>query len=257
VAGRVAGKVALVTGAGTGIGRAVAQRLAEEGADVIVTSRTAAHVEETCELVERAAGRRPLGLELDITRQAEVDDVVGQVRDRFGRLDILSNNAGIDDPDETPVAETTDDVWADTFDVNVTGTFRVCRAAIPILSDGGSVVNMASGNAILPRSNAAAYCASKAALLQLTRSLALELAPRGIRANCVCPGVVDTPLTDLFLERTDDPEATRVEYAKSNPLQRIADPREIANCVLFLASDEASFMTGAPLIVDGGGLAGD
>ena len=147
--------------------------------------------------------------------------------------------------------------WSAFEETNVTGTFRVCRAAIPVLSDGGSVVNVASGNAILPRTNAAAYCASKAALLQLTRSLALELAPRGIRANCVCPGVVDTPLTDLFLERADDPEATRAEYARSNPLQRIAEPREIANCVLFLASDEASFMTGAPLIVDGGGLAGD
>jgi NAD(P)-dependent dehydrogenase (short-subunit alcohol dehydrogenase family) len=257
VSGRVAGKVALVTGAGTGIGRAVAIRLAEEGADVVVTSRSAAHVEETCELAERAAGRRPVGIELDVTRQEHVDEALDQLRDRFGRLDILSNNAGIDDPDETPVAETTDDLWSDTFDVNVTGTFRVCRAAIPLLSDGASVINMASGNAIVPRSNAAAYCASKAALLHLTRSLALELAPRRIRANCVCPGVVDTPLTDLFLARTEDPEATRAEYARSNPLQRIADPREIANCVLFLASDESSFMTGAPLIVDGGGLAGD
>ncbi|HEY1366832.1 MAG TPA: SDR family NAD(P)-dependent oxidoreductase [Gaiellaceae bacterium] len=255
--GRVAGKVALVTGAGTGIGRAVAVRLAEEGADVVVSSRTKSHVEETCALVEQASGRRPLGVGLDVTRQEHVDEAVGVVHERFGRLDILSNNAGIDDPDETPVAETTDAVWGDTFDVNVTGTFRVCRAAVPLLSDGASVVNMASGNAIVPRSNAAAYCASKAALLQLTRSLALELAPRGIRANCVCPGVVDTPLTDLFLARTEDPEATRAEYARSNPLQRIADPREIANCVLFLASDESSFMTGAPLIVDGGGLAGD
>jgi NAD(P)-dependent dehydrogenase (short-subunit alcohol dehydrogenase family) len=255
--GRVAGKVALVTGAGTGIGRAVAIRLAEEGAEVIVTSRTTAHVEETCELVERATGHRPLGLGLDITRQEDVDAAVADVRTRFGRLDILSNNAGIDDPDETPVSETTDAVWLDTFDVNVTGAFRVCRAAIPVMSDGGSLINVASGNAIVPRSNAAAYCASKAALLQLTRSLALELAPRGIRVNCVCPGVVDTPLTDLFLARTEDPEATRVEYAKSNPLKRIGDPREIANCVLFLASDEASFVTGAPLIVDGGGLAGD
>ena len=257
MSGRVAGKVALVTGAGTGIGRAVAVRLAEEGADVVVTSRTASHVEETCELVERAVGRRPLGVELDVTRQAHVDEAVAAVRGRFGRLDVLSNNAGIDDPDETPVAETTDAVWAETFDVNVTGTFRVCRASIPFLSDSGSIVNMASGNAILPRSNAAAYSASKAALLQLTRSLALELAPRGIRANCVCPGVVDTPLTDLFVARTEDPEATRAEYARSNPLGRIADPREIANCVLFLASDESSFVTGATLIVDGGGLAGD
>ncbi len=254
--GRVAGKVALVTGGGTGIGRAVAIRLAEEGAEVVVTSRSKSHVTETCELAERAGGSRPLGFALDVTRQDAVDDAVACVRERFGRIDILSNNAGIDDPDEPPVADTSDAVWNQTFDVNVTGVFRVCRAAIPVLADGGAVVNMGSGNGILPRVNAAAYSASKAALLQLTRSLALELAPRHIRVNCVCPGVVDTPLTDLFLEREDDPAAMRVEYAQSNPLQRIADAREIANCVLFLASDEASFITGTPLIADGGGLAG-
>jgi NAD(P)-dependent dehydrogenase (short-subunit alcohol dehydrogenase family) len=125
------------------------------------------------------------------------------------------------------------------------------------MRDGGSIVNVGSTNSIRPRVNAAAYCASKAALLQLTRSLALELAPRHIRANCVCPGIVDTPLTDLFLNQSEDPDRLRLEYARSNPLQRIADPSEIANCVLFLASDEASFVTGASLVVDGGALAGD
>ena len=138
----------------------------------------------------------------------------------------------------------------------MTGVFKLCRAAIPLLRDGGSIVNVGSTNSILPRANAAAYCASKAALLQLTRSLALELAARHIRANCICPGIVDTPLTDLFLNQSDDPASLREEYAASNPLQRIADPREIANCVLFLASDESSFVTGSALVADGGSLAG-
>jgi len=256
VAGRVAGKVAFVTGAGTGIGRAVALRLAEEGADVVVSSRTLAHANETAALIHRAAGSHPLTLELDQTSKAAIETGLQTAFERLGPIDILSNNAGIDEPTEPTVADTSDEIWDAAFSVNVTGVFKICRAAIPLLHDNGAIVNMGSGNGIVPRPNAAAYSASKAALLHLTRSLALELAPRHIRVNCVCPGVVDTPLTDLFLAREVDPVAMRAEYAKSNPLGRIADPREIANCVLFLASDEASFISGAPLIVDGGGLAG-
>ena len=256
MSGRIEGRVAFVTGAGSGIGRAVALLLAREGADVVVTSRTPSHVAETAAMIEAETSRAPFMLVLDQTDRASIEHALAEASDRFGALDILSNNAGVDDPAETPVSETPDDVWRETFSVNVDGVFRICRAAVPLLRDGAAIVNIGSTNSILPRANAAAYCASKAALLQLTRSLALELAPRRIRANCVCPGLVDTPLTDLFLNQSDDPEALRLEYAGSNPLQRIADPLEIANCVLFLASDESSFVTGASLVVDGGALAG-
>jgi NAD(P)-dependent dehydrogenase (short-subunit alcohol dehydrogenase family) len=252
---RVAGKIALVTGAGSGIGRAVAIRLAEEGAGVVVTSRTQVHVDETCALVEAAAGSRPMGFVLDLRDPRSIEEGVRTVADRFGRIDVLSNNAGIDDPAEPAVADTTDAVWEETFAVNVTGVFRLCRAAIPVLADGASIVTVGSTNGVVPRPNAAAYCASKAALLMLTRTVALELAPRRIRANCICPGVADTPLTGLFLDRADDPAALRDEYARSSPLERLADPREIANCVLFLASDEASFVTGTSFVADGGALA--
>jgi NAD(P)-dependent dehydrogenase (short-subunit alcohol dehydrogenase family) len=252
---RVAGKVVLVTGAGSGIGRAVAIRLAEEGAEVIVTSRAQADVDETCRVVEAAVGTRPPGFVLDLRERGSIEEGVQAVAERFGRIDVLSNNAGIDDPDEPAVADTPDAVWEETFAVNVTGVFQLCRAAIPVLADGGSIVTIGSTNGLVPRPNAAAYCASKAALLMLTRTLALELAPRRIRANCICPGVVDTPLTALFLNRADDPDSLREEYARSSPLQRLADAREIANCVLFLASDEASFVTGTPLVVDGGATA--
>lgn len=251
---RVLDKVALVAGAGSGIGRAVAKRLAEEGAYVVVTSRTAAHVEETCALVEAATGTRPPGLVLDLRDRTSIEAGVQDTARRFGRIDILSSNAGVDDADEPPVADTPDAVWDEAFAVNVTGTFQLCRAAIPLLSDGGSIVTVGSANALVPRPNAAAYCASKAALLMLTRTLALELAPRQIRANCVCPGVVDTPLTDVFLARADDPVSLREEYARWSPLQRLAEPAEIANCVLFLASDEASYVTGSSFVVDGGAL---
>jgi len=251
VSRRVAGKVALVTGAGTGIGRAVCVRLAEEGADVVVTSRTAAHVEETRRLAAEAAGRELLGLQLDVGDSDAVDLVVGQVVERFGRIDVLSNNAGIELVHGPSVVETTDDEWERVFRVNVAGTFYACRAAIPHMPEGSSIVNMASINSFVAWENDAPYTATKGAVLQLTRALALELAPRHVRVNAVCPGVIDTPLTDAFLERAEDPDVLRAEYAAASPLNRMGTAREVANCVLFLASDEASFVTGSALVVDG------
>jgi NAD(P)-dependent dehydrogenase (short-subunit alcohol dehydrogenase family) len=251
VSGRVAGKVALVTGAGTGIGRAVCVRLAEEGAEVVVTSQTAAHLEATCRLVAEASGREPLGLQLDVGDSDAVDEVVADVVERLGRIDVLSNNAGIELVHGPSVVETTDEEWERVFRVNVAGTFYACRAAVPHVPDGSSIVNMASINSFVAWENDAAYTATKGAVLQFTRALALELAPRQVRVNAVCPGVIDTPLTNAFLERADDPEALRAEYAATSPLNRMGTAREVANCVLFLASDEASFVTGSALVVDG------
>jgi NAD(P)-dependent dehydrogenase (short-subunit alcohol dehydrogenase family) len=251
-AGRVAGKVALVTGAGSGIGRAVCVRLAEEGAEVVVTSRSASHVEETCREVERAGGRPALGLPLDITDAGAVSRVVDEVANRLGRIDILSNNAGLGSPHTPSLAETTDQEWEEMFSVNVTGMFRVCRGARPYMEAGASIVNVASINAFVGAENHSAYVASKGAVMQLTRALAVELARHGIRANAVCPGVIDTPLTDLYLEASADPEALRVAFDAASPIGRLGTAREVANCVLFLASDEASFVTGAALLVDGG-----
>jgi NAD(P)-dependent dehydrogenase (short-subunit alcohol dehydrogenase family) len=249
--GRVAGKVALVTGAGTGIGRAVSVRLAEEGAEVVVTSKTPGHVEETRRLAAEAAAREPLGLRLDVGDSDAVDHVVAQVVQRFGRIDILSNNAGIELVHSPSVLETTDEEWERVFRVNMTGTFYACRAAAPHMPDGASIVNMASINSFVAWENDAPYTATKGAVLQFTRALALDLAPRQIRVNAVCPGVIDTPLTDAFLARADDPEALRADYAATSPLNRMGTAREVANCVLFLASDEASFVTGSALVVDG------
>ena len=252
MSGRVAGKVALITGAGTGIGRATAIRLAEEGADVVVTSQTAANVEETRRLAAEASGREVVGRTLDIADRSSVDLVVAEVVEQFGRIDIVSNNAGIELVHGPSVVETTDEEWERVFRVNMTGTFYACRAAVPHMPGGSSIVNMASINSFIAWENDAVYTATKGALLQFTRSLALELAPKAIRANAVCPGVIDTPLTDLFLDASDDPDDLRRTYEAASPLLRMGTAREVANCVLFLASDEATFITGSALIVDGG-----
>jgi NAD(P)-dependent dehydrogenase (short-subunit alcohol dehydrogenase family) len=249
---RVEGKVALVTGGGSGIGRAVCVRLAEEGAEVVVTSRNPEHVETVAAEVEQAAGVAPLAFVLDVADRESVDAGVASAVDRYGRLDVLSNNAGVELPHGPAVVDTTDEEWERLMRVNVTGYFWACRAALPNMHAGGSIVNMASINSFIAWPNDTPYTTSKGALLQFTRALALEAAPQGIRVNCVCPGIIDTPLTDSFLEQADDPEALRREYEAVSPLSRMGTAREVADCVLFLASDETSFVTGAALVVDGG-----
>jgi NAD(P)-dependent dehydrogenase (short-subunit alcohol dehydrogenase family) len=245
--GRLDGKVALVTGGGSGIGRAVCSRFAEEGAELVVTSRTPEHVDA---VAHEAGGA--LAFPLDVADRNSVADGVRRVVERFGRIDVLSNNAGIELPHGPSVVETTDEEWERVMRVNVTGSFWTCREALPHMPSGGSIVNMASINSFIAWPNDTPYTTSKGALLQFTRALALEAAPAGVRVNCVCPGIIDTPLTDAFLEQADDADALRRDYEAVSPLTRMGTPREVADCVLFLASDEASFVTGAALVVDGG-----
>lgn len=252
MSGRVEGKVALVTGAGSGIGQATCERLAMEGATVVVTSRSSRHVAETVARVTDAGGVVGGQFALDVGDPDAVLRVMGEAASRLGRIDILCNCAGIDLTHGPAVQDVQDDEWELIFRVNVTGTFRMCRAVVPYMPRGGSIVNLGSINSIVAWQNDAPYTASKGAVLQLSRALALDLAPRGIRVNCVCPGIIDTPMTQVFIDGADDRQALAAEYNAAAPLARMGTATEVANCVLFLASDEASFVTGSALLVDGG-----
>ena len=248
---RLARRVVVVTGAGQGIGRAVAIRVAEEGATVIVTSRTIDHARRTADEIEAAGLKLPESIALDVVDRARVAAVIDDVGRRHGHIDVVVANAGIELAHGPSVETTTDEEWDRVFDVNVGGVFRVVRASLPWMRSGGSIVTVGSINSYIAWPDNAAYTSTKGAVLQFTKALALEVAPRNIRANCVCPGVIDTPLTRSFLQGSDASEL-EVEYAAVAPLGRMGTAREVADAVLFLASDESTFITGTGLLVDGG-----
>ena len=250
--GRLAGKVALVTGSGSGIGEAICVRFAEEGADVVVTTRDPDHLARTSGKVASVASREPIGLQMDVADRGSVASAVAAAVERFGRIDVLCANAGIELPRAPAIDDVTDDEWDRLMAVNVTGTFLVTRAAVPHIPDGGAVVTIGSINSFVGWPNDLPYTTSKGAVLQFTRALALDLAPRRIRANCVCPGIIDTPLTRAFIDAAPDPDDVVEEYEAAAPLGRMGTAEEVANAALFLASDEASFITGSALLVDGG-----
>ena len=250
--GRIAGKVALVTGAGSGIGRAIAARLAKEGASLLITSKSPDHLDDAYTELQVLSDRPPLAVVADQAEVSSASRLIEAARQRFGRIDILSANAGVELIAEPKIERIEDGEWDEVIGVNLSGTFRLCRAALDIMEAGSCIVTMGSVNSFRPRAGAAAYTASKGGLLQFTRALALEVATRGIRANCVCPGNIDTPLTEAFLLSAPDYEAQRRNYAAESPMNRLGTPEEVAHCVLFLASEEASFVTGTALIVDGG-----
>jgi NAD(P)-dependent dehydrogenase (short-subunit alcohol dehydrogenase family) len=248
---RFEGRVALVTGGSRGIGRATAESLAAEGASVVIVSRD----ERRCGDAARAVPGA-VAVAADVRRNGDCEAAVRAALERHGRLDVLVNAAGIIFRNRT-VERHTEAEWDETFDVNVKGTFLMCRAALPALRAAkGAVVNVSSYTGMVGFAGAAAYAASKAALINLTRTLALDHAAEGIRANCVCPGSVDTDMIHEAWELTGDAAAAALAWAAKHPIGRIATADEVARAILFLASDEATFITGASLPVDGGITAG-
>lgn len=255
---RLDGRVALVTGAARGLGQAMALGLAEAGADIVGLSRGPS--DETGEAV-RALGRRyhPICCDLRTATVADLNAIVGQVVAEMGRLDILVNNAGVV-IEPAPVMLMDERAWRRTLEVNATGTFLCCKHALPLIVEGGrggAVVNISSLAAERPRPYMSAYAASKAAIVALTRSLAQEVGPHGIRVNAVLPGDVDTAMKrwGMALEARitgRSYEEVVEDFVKRIPLGRLATPEDVADVVAFLVSDGARFITGQAWLVTGG-----
>jgi len=243
--GQVAGKKAIVTGAARGIGQAIAVRLAEEGADVALCDLHSDWLQETASRV-RALGRRAECLAVDVGRAEDVQNAVAQVEKAFGRIDILVNNAGI--TKDGFLARMTEQDWDAVLNVNLKGTFLFTKAVSRVMMKqrGGSVVSVASIIGLIGNAGQCNYAASKAGVIALTKSVAKELASRKVRANAVAPGFIRTRMTDQL------PEDIRKKMLEAIPLGRFGVPEDVANVVVFLASDAASYVTGQVLTVCGG-----
>jgi len=248
---RISGKVALVTGGGTGIGRACAVLFAREGARVAVIGRRRQPLDETVHEIANS-GSEALAATCDVTDGKSVEAAIAKMVETFGRLDIVVNNAGA--VIVATIENTSEEDWGRMLAANLTSTFLISRAALPSLrrSGGGSIVNIGSILGLVARKQRAAYCAAKAGVTGLTRAMALDHAHENIRVNCICPSLVETELGLQSILKAPDPEAERKSRVAAFPLGRMGKPEDVAQMALYLASDEASWITGVALPLDGG-----
>jgi NAD(P)-dependent dehydrogenase (short-subunit alcohol dehydrogenase family) len=243
---RFAGKVAVITGGNSGIGLATAQRLKEEGARVAISGRDKRTLEEAL----KRLGPEALAVQADVTEVADIERLYREVAQKWGKIDVLFVNAGV--AKFAPLAETSERLFDENFDINARGAYFSIQRALPYLNDGASIILNSSVAGQLGQPNASAYSATKAALRSFARTAAAELAPRGIRVNAVAPGPIHTPIfgrTGLPQEAVDD---LAKQLEQEVPLKRIGQPEEVAGAVAFLASSDASYITGVELHVDGG-----
>lgn len=239
------GRTVIVTGAASGIGSAMAELFLDEGATVVAADLDPDDVPSEC-----------IRVEADVSVPEAVDDMVAAAIDETGQVDVLCNNAGIGstaDPVDCTVEE-----WDRVFAVNARGVFLGTKAVLPHMLEqgGGAIVNTASAAGLIGLPDRAAYCASKGAVVSFTKQVAVQYAGTGVRCNCVCPGTIDSPWVGRLLAQTDDPEARRRELIARQPIGRLGDPEEVAKAARYLASDDAAFVTGTAMVIDGGLLAG-
>jgi NAD(P)-dependent dehydrogenase (short-subunit alcohol dehydrogenase family) len=252
---RLKGKVALITGGTSGIGSATAIRFAGEGAAVAITGRNSERGEQIVQKIVANDGEA-LFIRSDVRRSEDCRHAVDRTLERFGKIDVLFNNAGVFHPKSVP--DCTEEEWDETIDSSLKGAFLMSKYVLPSMIErgSGSIIHTSSGWGILGGDKAAAYCAAKGGLIVMAKAMAIDHGPDGIRVNCVCPGDVLTP---MLHDDADKRGMSWDDYAAGSaerPLGRIGTVDEIANAVLFLASDESSFVTGESLVVDGGGVAG-
>ena len=248
---RLQGQVAVITGAGLGIGAATAVLFAREGAKVVAASRSEENAAEVLAEI-REAGGEAIFVQTDVSDPRQVDRLFDETLRTYGGVDILVNNAGI--YFQATAADSTDEQWQRLMAVNLNGAFYCSRAAVRAMrqSGGGNIVNVGSEAGLVVIPGQAAYNVSKAAIIMLTRSMAVDHAPDNIRVNCVCPGTTFTPLVAAALAKADDPEAARRQLESSRPLNRLGRVEEIAEAILYLASDVSAYATGSVLSIDGG-----
>jgi NAD(P)-dependent dehydrogenase (short-subunit alcohol dehydrogenase family) len=248
---RLQDKVSIITGGASGMGRVAARMFAAEGAQVVVADVTEPAAQSVVDELT-AAGGRAIAVAADVSKEADAKRMVDAAVEAFGRVDVLYNNAGIMPQADHSVIDTSVEDWDRVMAVNVRGVFLGCKYAIPKMVEqgSGSIINIASFVALIGCSNPQdAYTASKGAVLSLTRSLAVQFAPQGVRSNAICPGPVETPLLMDWLVK--DEEAKRIRLAR-NPTGRFGKPEEIVHMAIYLASDESRWTNGAALVVDGG-----
>ncbi|HKT56029.1 MAG TPA: SDR family oxidoreductase [Microbacterium sp.] len=251
---RLEGKKAIVTGGAGGIGRATSLAFAAEGASVAVVDLNGEAAQAVADEI-RAAGGTAIAIAADVSSEADIESVVAGVQQEFGGIDVVFNNAGI--IRRTTAVETTVEEWDRVFGVNVRAIFLMCKHVVPIMAaaGGGSIVNTGSGWGLKGGGQAISYCASKGAVVNMTRALAIDHGPQGIRVNSVNPGDVDTGMLRDEARQLGQDQAGFLAEAAERPLNRMGQPREIAAAVVWLASDESSYVTGSALVVDGGGIA--
>ncbi|MBO2520272.1 MAG: 3-oxoacyl-ACP reductase FabG [Clostridia bacterium] len=242
---KLEGKIALVTGATRGLGKAMAERLAREGATVVVTGRDAARAAEVAREIA-AGGARAFGFRLEVSDAESVAELLRQVEDQVGAVDILVNNAGV--TRDTLLLRMSDEEWDEVIRVNLTGAYRLAKGVLRgmMKKRWGRIINISSVVGLIGNPGQTNYAASKAALIGFTKSLAREVASRGITVNAVAPGFIETDMTGALSKEQQERLAEKI------PLGRIGRPEEVASCVAFLASDDASYITGHTLVVDGG-----
>jgi NAD(P)-dependent dehydrogenase (short-subunit alcohol dehydrogenase family) len=249
--GRLSHKACVVTGAGSGIGRAIAQRFAEEKAQVLCVDLNLETAIATAQDIQQAGGIAS-AVGADVSNPEQVDQFINHCVEQYGKIDVLVNNAGVNIPGV--LHEVSDETIDRTLNVNVKGSIYGCRAAIPhmLRQGGGSIINMSSVNGLVSEPFLAIYSASKGAIVMLTKGVALDYAKQKIRCNAICPGWIDTPINHAHAEMMGGLDKIYANIDSFQPIGRPGEPREIAHLALFLASDEASFLTGSIITADGG-----
>lgn len=245
-------KVALITGGSSGIGMAIAQRFLKEGAKIVITGRSKKRCDSARKQLDTIVADAVDSSTGDVSKWDDVEKMVEKTVRRFGRIDILINNAGI--YLEKRLEETSEEEWDQLININLKGVFLCSKAVYPHFKKqgGGTIVNISSDSGVSGNLNEAAYCAAKGGVTNLTRAMALDYAKENIRVNAICPAVINTPMLQKEVDRQDDKDAYVKEMEEFHPVGRVGRPEEVAFAVLMVASDEASFITGANISVDGG-----